>query len=226
MSTAGRSTDSRDLPAFERFLAAYTVDPDSKEGEPRLPMPGESIQGWREIMDVYSGCTFGNSIYRLHTQETGKWADEMLRRTVPRPSTCYCFGFDWLGRQFALHPRDRAGDEPGVALIDPVERRVLMTDRQYFLFHVEEVVDDPNSSFEFDDFEQWERANPESLPLKFNQIVGYKIPLSLGGEHEVENMMVVDIEVECSFMTQIDDQIADVPEGTQIRGVSLAGGNE
>jgi hypothetical protein len=59
------------------------------------------------------------------------------------------------------------------------------------------------------------------LILKKNQIYSFKTPLSLGGQVNVENIEIADVEVHFSIAGQIERQIADVPLGTRITGIKI-----
>ncbi|HEY7033981.1 MAG TPA: hypothetical protein VH482_21775 [Thermomicrobiales bacterium] len=105
----------------------------------------------------------------------------------------YCFGYAWSGMQLALggERRDASG-EPFVVLLDPSDGTAFEIDRSFQAFHEVELVNDPDNSLDSELFDAWSWANQHALPLKRNQIVGYKIPLALGGRDAIENMDVVD----------------------------------
>lgn len=69
---------------------------------------------------------FEHGIYRLHDAGTGPrsaaWIAELFPRFVSRACP---FGFDWLGRQFAVDSGRREGEEPLVLLFEPGTGDVL-----------------------------------------------------------------------------------------------------
>jgi hypothetical protein len=76
-----------------------------------------------------------------------------------------------------------------------------------------------NSALETKMFEQWATANQHRSPLRLDQIVGYRIPLSLGGKHELSNLVIADSEVDLELDFQIQTQIRDLADGTTIKGI-------
>lgn len=175
-------------------------------------MPGEVLRGFSELMDAYSGANFGNASIAFIPER----ADAIVHAMFPRRARYYCFNFDWLGRQYALDPSDRTDGEPGVARIDLLERRVQLMDYAFANFHNVMLLTDSDGVLDSELFGEWAAQHPDALPLKPNQIVGYRIPLNLGGEHTLDNLEVVDFEVELDFSAQIDEHIEDLPEGTII----------
>jgi hypothetical protein len=104
-------------------------------------------------------------------------------------------------------------------LIDWLERSVYEIDTTFQLFHNKTTVEQSHPALQLPIFQEWAATYPESLPLRSDQIVGYRIPLSLGGKHELSNLVLVDSEVELELNRQIDEQIRDLPEGTPINTV-------
>jgi hypothetical protein len=58
-----------------------------------------------------------------------------------------------------------------------------------------------------------------SVPLGFDQCVGYDVPLFLGGADTIENLHVEDIDVYWSLTAQLRAATRNVPPGTPISGV-------
>ena len=199
---------------FETFFANYQVTPSGEE-EGVLPLSdpwkGGVIRGWDELFAQYPGSTFNHGIYRLHTPDTAQEANLIVVETFPRyKNAVICFSYDWLGRQFALDPRRMFDGEPGVLLIDLATRQAYEIDVTFVAFHNNVLIEDSQEALESHLFVDWASENQQSLPLRRNQIVGYRIPLTLGGQHEIANMVIEDMAVSL----ELDRQIGDAVLGT------------
>jgi hypothetical protein len=210
---------------FERFLRDYKVTP-TGETTANVPMPvprsDNRIRGWVELFRSFAGATFNSGIYRLHTPATAEAVHRVIGEALPRlRGIDSCFGYDWVGRQFALDFGREIDGEPAIRLIDLATPISYEIDHTFESLHNVEMVSDPQVVLESDVFTEWAAKNPHSLPLKRNQIVGYRIPLSLGGKHEVSNMVVEAMDVSLEFARQIHEAIQGSEEGTPIRGVDI-----
>lgn len=209
---------------FERFLEVYRPI----EGEPLAPdsrhrSPFGSVRGFEELMTAFSGKGFNLGVYRLHAESTGRAADRLVGQNFPwLQNRAYCFGYTWNGMQVALDDgRKHKNGEPLILLLDLADQSAFDIDVCFEPFHNIELVDNPDDSLDSELFDAWAWENQLALPLKRGCIVGYKIPLSLGGPDSVENMTVIDMEVEWELDTQIRKQIGDFPPGTQINGMKI-----
>ena len=125
------------------------------------------------FMDIYGGETFLNGLYRIHNKNDVKKWNEILKRAFPKfKNGIQVFGYDWLGRNFAL---DTQRDV--VLIFEPGTGEILNT--------------------EF--FTEWFEANGNFV-LPHNKCVGYKVPLFLNGEDDIENLEVSDMEVYWEIM--------------------------
>jgi hypothetical protein len=207
---------------FERFLAAFPPVADEEASEPRPPCPFGPVQGWDGLMVPYAGRSFGHGIYRLHDAASGVAADRVVGAMLPRKANrIWSFAEDWLGRQFALDPAQPIDGEPGVVLIDLIERSIYCIDRTFVDFHSQELVENSRASLSSELFASWAERDAHRVPLKRTQVVGYRIPLTLGGQHELDNLEVADAEVELGLSMQISEQVEGLPDGTMISGVRI-----
>jgi hypothetical protein len=196
---------------FERFFERYQITPTGDEAA-ALPLPnpwsGGTIRGWDELFTQCPGVTFNNGIYRLHTPASAQAANHLFDQTfLHLKGSALCFGFDWLGRQFALDLERMIDGEPGVLLIDFVERNAYEIDDTFRDLHNVVFIEKPDSALDANVFAEWAPENPQSLPLSRRQIVGYRVPLTLGGQHEIANMVIEEMEVSLELDRQIQDAI-------------------
>jgi Domain of unknown function (DUF1851) len=208
---------------FERFAASFALLPAGQ-------VPGPSwrderlltIAGYPELAGRFAGCSFENGIYRLHDAGTGPRAEAWVAESFPRFASRACpFGYDWLGRQFAVDSGRLERGEPLVLLFEPGTGDVLEIPFSFASFHDQlDELRQPALAESF--FVGWAQANPEMLPLDVNQCVGYKVPLFLGGKDTLENLEVIDLEVYWTISGQLHAGARVLPPGTSIGQVRRA----
>ena len=203
--------------AFDRFLAAFPIRTGGVRNESWSAWP---IEGFEELMSTCGGSTFERGLYRLHTSESSENAAVAVGEAFPElVSGTAPFGFDWLGRQFAVdlrHGRDR-----NVLLLEPGTGEILEIPLSFADFHNLELVDEPEAALAQSFFGEWVAANPTLLPLAPDVCVGYEIPLFLGGGDEVENLAPVDLWVYWSISGQLLLQRPGLEPGTTISSVTI-----
>ncbi|ANZ42866.1 hypothetical protein BBK82_19295 [Lentzea guizhouensis] len=188
-------------------------------GEPSPPAdvtPLRQVPGLAELVVLAAGCSFGDGVLRVFTEDEARRAQGLANLMFPewaprlRP-----FAQDWLGRLYALDLHRGAL----LLLLEPGSGGVFELDGTIpDLF--DQIVDDPDTFLALDLFTPWRAAHPEPLPT--GTCVGFKTPLFLGGDGTVENLEVIDEEVYWSVHGQLWAQVKDLPPGTPISGVEIS----
>ena len=111
------------------------------------------------------------------------------------------FAFDWLGRQFAFDRSRVQGGEPLVSMLEPGTGELLEIPETFSGFIEREIIDYQDAALAASFHRQW--LDSGGAAPRFNQCVGYKIPLFLGGTDEVSNLALTDLEVHVSFCGQL-----------------------
>lgn len=167
----------------------------------------------------YGGCTFNDGLYRVHSAESSRKASAMVSMAYPEFGfPIIPFGFDWLGRQFVLDLRSGKSD-PDVLLLEPGTGEWFEIPRKFSSYHDDELVRNPEPSLAVSFFNEWKSVNPANLA--FNECVGYKVPLFLGGDDQVHNLEVSDIEVYWGLMGQLRLATKNMTPGTPITGIDI-----
>lgn len=202
---------------LERFLAAFRTT----QGSVRAVE--EARDGFRvqEVIGRLGGCTFDGGLYRVHTADTSRAAEALVAAAYPDLAhrMGHVFGYDWLGRQFAV---DRGvPDEGAVVMFEPGTGEMLEIPVPMTAFHDEELVDFADAALAADFFHRWKELHSEEI--SGSACVGYRTPLYLGGVDDVANLELTDLEVYWTLMGQIRNQVRGLPPGTRVTGVRLAG---
>ncbi len=207
---------------FDRFLSTYRVDGRISGSRLRPPSSLGQIQGFPEFMDQFGGCTFSDGLYRVHTAETSQTLYQLVVEEFPSyRERIACFSYDWLGRQFALDAARREGDEPLVLMLEADTGEALEIPATFSGFHNTEIIEHSDSALATRLLDEWRQRNPDAKPLAYDECVGFKIPLFLGGADTVDNLEVTNLQVYWSICAQLWRGTRTLPPGTTIREVGI-----
>lgn len=187
---------------------------------PRL----RAATGYEDLAGRFAGCTCENGLYRLHDAVSGPRAAALIAEAVPAiAARSWPFAYDWLGRQFAVDAERVEDGESLILLIEPGTGTALEVPMTFESFH-DQLADFREPALAGSFFVKWAQANPDRLPLKRNDCVGYRVPLFLGGPDTIENLEVSDMDVYWSLYGQLYQRTRDLPPRTPLGGVSIHDG--
>lgn len=173
-----------------------------------------------ELASSTSTKTFLDGAYRLHKSEDVERFTALAIGAFPELSSrITCFGADWLGRQFALDSTRVVGREQQVLLIEPGTGEMLQIPADYSSFHTDELVHEADTAAAYGFFQKWRSAG--GLVPAYNQCIGYRRPLFLGGEDDVSNLELCDFDLYWDISAQLLEQVRGLPQGTPITGISI-----
>src|SRR2546429_4537168 len=106
-------------------------------------------------MAKYGGATFANGLYRLLRPEVLLHWNEIVSAAFPEyRQRLFCFGYDWLGRQFALDSGRRENGEPLMLMLEPGTGQALEIPANFEQFHDVELVDYSDAALAADFFQK------------------------------------------------------------------------
>ncbi|MET9231937.1 T6SS immunity protein Tdi1 domain-containing protein [Lentzea sp. NPDC003310] len=201
---------------FNRFVSAYPLDP----GTPSPPeniAPLRQVPGLAELVTMAAGCSFGDGLLRVFTDDEARRAQALANLMWPdwAPRT-RPFAGDWTGRQYALDLHRGAL----LLLLDPGAAQIYELDGTIPELLDEFMTDDPDTFLAHHLFTAWRDRHPEPLPT--GTCVGFRQPLFLGGAEDVENLEVIDEQVYWDLHGQLWAKVRDLPDGTSISGVDIS----
>lgn len=193
---------------FNKFCSAFDVE--YKDLNSDLNVSYQSILkqslGAVEFMTKFQGETFKNDLYRVHNlNEIVKWNDIVTEAFPYFKNKIFCFSYDWLGRQFALDFTRVFEGEPMILMFEPGTGDALEIPSTFLSFHEEELNEFQDAALAVEFFNEWKKENTQ--PLDHNKCVGYKVPLFLGGEDEITNLDISDMEVYWGIIGQLMKQL-------------------
>lgn len=180
----------------------------------------DRLTGYKEFAEKYSGASFGGGVYRVHNAESGHLGRSLLDEAFPvLRGRAIPFGYDWLGRQFAVDVERVNGGEPQVLLVDPGAGEALEIPATFESFHNFELVKYGEAALALSFFEDWKVAVADGRPLARDECVGYITPLFLGGLDSVGNLERTDFEVYWALSAQLIAVSRGLPPGSGISQV-------
>lgn len=168
----------------------------------------------------HGGCSFDDGVYRvIPLSQVNQWNASVSAAFPQYQGRMVAFGFDWLGRCFALDATRQKEGQLLVVLLEPGTGEVLKAPVTFAEFHDVELAEYRNDSVASDFFTAWKESGGSAPGL--NECIGYNVPLFLGGEDVVENLEMQDLDVYWSICSQLLEQTRDLPDGTSIGESSI-----
>jgi len=158
--------------------------------------------------------------YRLHRADDVPRFTALAKDAFPRfASRVECFAADWLGNQFATDGGRVVAGQPLVLLLEPGTGQALEIPANVDEFHARELVEHADACVALSFYQRW-TSGGGAVPA-YEQCIGYKRPLYLGGADEVENLEVSDFDVYWTISAQLLARTRGLAPGTKIGNVSI-----
>ncbi len=204
---------------FEKFLAAYQCTEDRTPGPP-VEIPGIAGELVNKIVAQLGGKTFQEGLFRILRGDEVVMATQAAWEMFPdHAKRILVFGYDWLGRQFVVDIDRVENGLPQVLFLEIGTGDALEVPCDPITFINNELVDYPEETLAKSFFQEWKAENPAALA--HNECVGFKVPLFLGGEEEIDNLEVSDLAVYWHLCGELLSQIDDLDDGTDIGEISI-----
>lgn len=192
---------------FETFRRNFSVDPGRRPGTVNL---ASDIPGLNELLADFGGASFNHGLYRIvSAQDVGAWNARVGLAFSEFAGRITCFGYDWLGRTFAVDKGRIEEGEPGILMFEPGTGEALEIPANIKTFHDVELKENPDAALASSVYAEW-RETGGGEPA-YDQCVGYKIPLFLNGKDEFENLELSDLEVYWHIMGQLVAKAKGLP---------------
>jgi len=199
---------------FETFRQNFRI-------ESRAPTDGNSllntrIPGLNELLDSFGGASFKQGLYRIiRAQDLAAWNARVNLGFPEAAGRITCFGYDWQGTAFAVDTERLEEGQPGVLMFEPGTGEILEIPANIETFHDALVIENPDAALTANIYvEDW-LATGGAQPA-YDQCIGYKKPLFLGGEDDISNQELTDLEVYWHIMGQVMAKVKGLPPGTPV----------
>jgi hypothetical protein len=146
-----------------------------------------------ELLGSSGGATFADGLYRLHASgEIESWTKNVEAVFPEYRGAIVCFGYDWLGRNFALDTRGNE-DQWQILMLEPGAGEAMQIPASFADFHNAELVEYAADALSAPFFREWlDSGGAKPRPA---ECVAYKTPLFLSGADTVENLELSDMDV-------------------------------
>ena len=157
-----------------------------------------------EFRNEFQGMEFGEGIYRVFKNEDiPKWKAIIAEGYPEFKGKFEPFGFDWLGRCFAIDLRWKTKGQ--ILMFEIGTAEVLEIPCDIIAFHNNEIPVNGEACLSRTFFSQW-RENTEQ-EINYSQCVGYTVPLFFNGEDTIENLELSDMDVYWSLLSQTKNRV-------------------
>jgi hypothetical protein len=200
---------------FEAFQCNFAHDAQRHQGSaPAGEIP--AIPGVREFFASFGGMSFRNGLYRaVDAGDLGAWQKRIGLAFPQFAGRVICFGYDWLGRTFAIDLKREEAHQPAVLMFEPGTGKALQIPANIETFHDLGLMQFGEAVLAISFYEKWIASGGQSPA--FMQCLGYKKPLFLGGKDLVENLELSDLDVYWHIMGQLIVKTRGLPTGTPVR---------
>lgn len=173
------------------------------------------VPSLNELLSSFSGMSFNRGLYRIvRAQDLPVWSNRIVLGFPAFAGRITCFGYDWLGRTFAVDAKRIEEGEPGVVMFEPGTGEALQIPANVQTFHETELDEYQDAALASNFYATW-RGNGGAEPA-YDQCIGYNVPLFLGGKDDSENLELTDLEVYWHITAQLIAKARGLPPGTRI----------
>jgi len=198
------------------------VDP-VKQSQDIAPLSSveHGARGMAAFLSDHAGASYGHGLYRIHAiANMPRWTELAVEAFPNFRGRVFCFGFDWLGRMFALDYGRKTNGQFLVLMLEPGTGQALEMPVTFMDFHNKELVQYRNEALAAEFYNEWQNSGGESPT--FEQCIGYKKPLFLNGSDITENLEAIDMEVYWSIAAQLLSKVRGLPEGTRLGNIRIS----
>ncbi len=127
------------------------------------------------------------------------------------------FGVDWLGRLVGVDRRPGRPSGSEVVRLEPGYGELALPDGTVEDFIFGHLIEGYNDTLTAGFYEQWLAGRSGGLAPE--QCLGYRRPPILGGDDDLDNLEVIDLQVYVSISGQLVSQTSSIPDGAVVDGV-------
>ena len=159
---------------------------------------------YKDFIIQLGGKIFGKGLFNSFSEDNVEKWTEIVNEAYPEfQNTFKIFGYDWLGRCFGIDLRKNTYGN--VLMFEIGTNDVLEIPCAFEQFLNEEIPLYADACLAKSFFDEW--MNNFGKEIVYGRCAGYKVPLFLGGEDNVNNLDDSDMEVYWSVITQIKSRL-------------------
>ena len=168
-----------------------------------------------QLLEQFGGGSFNQGLYRvISVGAIARWTQLVTDAFPGFVGRVIPFGFDWLGRVFALDSTRHVNGISAVVMLEPGTGEALEIPCGVVALHNVELIQYREEALAESFYKQW-RATGGAIP-RVGQCIGYQQPLFLGGTDATDNLELVGLDVYWELAAQLLSATRDLPVGTRV----------
>jgi hypothetical protein len=196
---------------FHNFLQVFNCTDEIPSGKP-MQLSSLSDSDVRLVIDNLGGKTFNDGLYRVVHADDIQPITEIVKEAFPEfDDRLVPFGFDWLGRVFAVDKSRIVNGHKQVTMVEFGAGEAMQIPCSAIEFHESELINFADDALSRPFYDQWRLTYTDSLT--YEKCVGYRVPLFLNGSDTVDNLEVSDRAVYWEFCRQLRSQVKSMRDG-------------
>ncbi|WP_028973062.1 T6SS immunity protein Tdi1 domain-containing protein [Spirochaeta cellobiosiphila] len=207
---------------FDTFLSKYTeneelrvFDDEDLESNDLLT---ERINTLEDLFSRLGGKTFNNGLVRVCTKKGAYKLTRCFEKMYSNgKDNILVFAFDWLGRHFAIDYTGKNSTEDQTFLLEPGSGEHLLIPAGVEGFFNYILINLAQDALAAESFNEW--FNISKTVIGFDECVGYKVPLFLGGDDDFHNFEITNTEVYIEICIQLLHRTKKLKPGQTINSI-------
>jgi hypothetical protein len=201
------------------FINKFEVTADVGNSSSSVPSDYHD-PNFSHIMVALGGKTFCHGLYRILRCDQVREAKLAMEGVFPElAARIVPFGYDWLGRHFAVDLGRIKDGLPQVLMLEVGAGEAMQIPSSMEDFHNTELVNHADDALSVPFWNRWRKENTK--PVAYSECVGYKVPLFLGGADNLSNLEIIDMSVYVHICGQLRTKTLSLLPGQTIRRISM-----
>lgn len=206
---------------YKSFSNSFSCDDSYRPQDKPIPT-SEVDPGLSQFLSRFGGRSFGGGIYRvIRGEAVSDWGRTVASAFPAFDQRIMCFAYDWLGRVFALDVARIEDGRPGVVMFEPGTGEAFELPCNLTTFHEVELILHQEEALALSFKKKW--LDFGGMNPSYDECIGYKVPLFLGGKDTIDNLHRTDLDVYWSLAVQLIEKTRGLPPGTSIESVRIDG---
>lgn len=206
---------------YDTFRSSFSCDYHAVHENVTALDVSDNDHGLAELMLRFGGCSFDKALYRVMTPSSIEGWNQTIECAFPDfDGRVQCFGYDWLGRIFALDSGTLEEGYSGVVMFVPGTGQALEIPCNIVTFHDVELVEYREEALAVSFHTRW---LAQGTTPSYQECIGYRVPLFFGGKDVVDNLELTNLDVYWTLASQLIRKTRGLPPGTLLGAVTSDG---
>ena len=152
------------------------------------------------FLDNFEGQSFGEGLFRAFDKKKIAYWENTVSTAYPHFKNQFnLFGYDWLGRCFAIDLRNNT--KGNILMFEIGTKDVLEIPCDFLNFLNQEIPQYTDACLALNFYREWLMVSKKFISNY--RCVGYKVPLFLGGEDSIDKIEDIDMDVYWHILSKL-----------------------